>query len=334
MNKLLTVILTAMLVMSNIVTVEAREIYYEPTHIVKWLESKGCTFSTPPCWEGFADYNYKVEGKDVKYTNTLGYLRGIAYMYDTLTHVSDDKEFVRVAYKDFDDLVMTFEIDVANRQEFFIEAFMLYCTEEEEFKKVCNDLYDYIKNNVMAFVFTDVSENSWYRPYVEDVYYLGLMTGATDTLFKPNSYMTRGMIATVLHRMEGSTYMDYFPFFADLENNKYYTQAVVWCYSTGIIKGYNDCTFRPDRKVTREEMVTMLYNFARYKNVDVRGNCEVIARFKDYEQVSAYAKEPMEWAVQNGIISGKDNGTRIDPKGNTTRAECSKMLAQIYRVIY
>ena len=181
--------------------------------------------------------------------------------------------------------------------------------------------------------FEDVSEKQWYHTWIKEAYNLGLMTGATETLFKPNSNMNRGMVAIVFHRMEGSKKVEYSKVFPDVANNQYYTTSVLWAKANGVINGYTDGTFKPLKNVTREEMVTMIYNFAKYKGLDVKSEHN-IKYFNDYAKITQYAKAPLRWAVENELISGKDNGTRLDPLGTATRAECCKMLVQAYKVIY
>ena len=181
--------------------------------------------------------------------------------------------------------------------------------------------------------FEDVSEKQWYHTWIKEAYNLGLMTGATETLFKPNSNMNRGMVAIVFHRMEGSKKVEYSKVFPDVANNQYYTTSVLWAKANGVINGYTDGTFKPLKNVTREEMVTMIYNFAKYKGLDVKSEHN-IKYFNDYAKITQYAKAPLRWAVENELISGKDNGVRLDPLGTTTRAECCKMLVQAYKVIY
>ncbi len=332
MKKIIAMMIVFCSLISAVMPVRARVEFYEPTHIIKYLESKGCVFES-------ADYDmheddHVIEGNRVIYRNTLGYLRGMAYMYDALTHESDTDEFVSAAYADFDALVTSFEInDIENRRDMFAESFMLYCLNENEFGKTCSYLHRYMKNNVMKFRFDDVSVKDWYREVVEDAYYLGLMTGASDSLFKPMAKMNRAMVAVVFYRMEGSKKTSYKQLFSDVKNNEYYSQAITWAKENGVINGYKDGTFKPLRNVSREEMATMIYNFARYKGLNVRGNKAVAEGFSDCNQVSQYALEPMNWAIQNGIISGKDNGTRLDPLGTATRAECAKMLVEAYRLI-
>ncbi len=183
------------------------------------------------------------------------------------------------------------------------------------------------------FPFTDVSNKQWYYGVISEAYQLGLMTGASDSLFKPNANMNRGMVAIVFHRMEGSKKVEYSSIFPDVAKNQYYTTSVLWAKQTGVINGYKDGTFKPLRNVTREEMATMIYNFARYKGLDMSASKD-ITYFSDYAKITPYARVTLQWAVEKGLMSGKDNGTRLDPLGTATRAECSKMLVQAYKVIY
>ena len=189
------------------------------------------------------------------------------------------------------------------------------------------------KPALKPFPFTDVSNKQWYYGVINEAYQLGLMTGATETLFKPNANMNRGMVAIVFHRMEGSKKVEYSSIFPDVANKQYYTTSVLWAKQTGVINGYKDGTFKPLRNVSREEMATMIYNFARYKGLDMSASKD-ITYFDDYNKITPYAVGPLQWAVEKGLMSGKDNGTRLDPLGTATRAECSKMLVQAYKVIY
>jgi hypothetical protein len=145
--------------------------------------------------------------------------------------------------------------------------------------------------------------------------------------------MNRGMVAIVFHRMEGSKKVDFSKVFPDVANNQYYTTSVLWAKANGVINGYTDGTFKPLRNVSREEMATMIYNFAKYKGLNVKSNKD-ITYFNDYAKITPYARVTIAWAVENGLMSGKDNGVRLDPLGHATRAECCKMLVQAYKVIY
>ena len=89
----------------------------------------------------------------------------------------------------------------------------------------------------------------------------------------------------------------------------------------------------PLKNVTREEMATMIQRFAKYKGLDVASSKD-ITYFKDYADISTYAKQPIQWCVENGVLSCKYEATKVDPLGTATRAECAKMLVQAYKVIY
>lgn len=80
-------------------------------------------------------------------------------------------------------------------------------------------------------------------------------------------------------------------------------RRVRWAASEGIVDGYEDGTFGPDKTVTREQMATILYRYAQEKQYDVSGRNDLSA-FADAARVSAYAKEAMQWAVDAGLISG------------------------------
>ena len=190
-----------------------------------------------------------------------------------------------------------------------------------------------VKAKAKPFPFEDVFEGQWYYEHINEAYQLGLMTGATETLFKPTVSMNRGMVAIVLHRMEGEEKVPFAPIFPDVYDQQYFTTAVMWAKQTGIITGYNNGTFMPLKEVTREEMATMIQRFAKYKGLDVTSSKD-ITYFQDYADISTYAKAPIQWCVENGVLSGKFEGTKVDPLGTATRAECAKMLSQAYKAIY
>ena len=181
--------------------------------------------------------------------------------------------------------------------------------------------------------FSDVIGDMWYFDVVVEANKIGLMTGASETLFKPDANMNRAMATCVFHRMEGSPKITYKKVFSDVNTGQYYSAAVTWAKNKGVIKGYNDGTFKPIKSITREEMAIMIANFAKYKGVYKNSSYD-LSKFKDYKKVSSYAKESLQWCVEKGLLSGKDNGTRLDPLGTATRAECSKMLLNAYKMIY
>ena len=172
--------------------------------------------------------------------------------------------------------------------------------------------------------FTDVSEKDWFYGDVMFVYENGLMLGTSKTLFSPYGTATRGMMATILWRMEGSPAPKGKNSFTDVEAGKWYADAITWTAENSIFAGYGKDKFGPDDSITREQLAAIFYRYAGYKGYDltVKGNLD---KFKDADKVTDYAKMAMQWAVSSGLVKGK-SGNLLDPQGTATRAEIAAML--------
>ena len=172
--------------------------------------------------------------------------------------------------------------------------------------------------------FTDVSEKDWFYGDVMFVYENGLMLGTSKTLFSPHGTATRGMMATILWRMEGSPVPKGKNSFTDVEAEKWYADAITWTAENGIFAGYGKDKFGPDDPITREQLAAIFYRYADYKGYDltVKGNLD---KFKDADKITDYAKTAMQWAVGSGLMKGK-SGNLLDPQGTATRAEIAAML--------
>ena len=172
--------------------------------------------------------------------------------------------------------------------------------------------------------FTDVSEKDWFYGDVMFVYENGLMLGTSKTLFSPHGTATRGMMATILWRMEGSPAPKGKNSFTDVEAGKWYADAITWTAENGIFAGYGKEKFGPDDPITREQLAAIFYRYADYKGYDltVKGNLD---KFKDADKITDYAKTAMQWAVGSGLMKGK-SGNLLDPQGTATRAEIAAML--------
>ena len=172
--------------------------------------------------------------------------------------------------------------------------------------------------------FTDVSEKDWFYGDVMFVYENGLMLGTSKTLFSPHGTATRGMMATILWRMEGSPAPKGKNSFTDVEDGKWYADAITWTAENGIFAGYGKDKFGPDDPITREQLAAIFYRYADYKGYDltVKGNPDT---FKDADKITDYAKTAMQWAVGSGLVKGK-SGNLLDPQGTATRAEIAAML--------
>ena len=174
--------------------------------------------------------------------------------------------------------------------------------------------------------FKDVSETVWYYNSVKYCYDNGIIMGTTDTTFSPNNNLTRANLVTILWRMEGNQKVSGSLKFSDVKSQEYYYDAVNWAASKGIVNGYEDGKFRPNNNITREQLATILMNYARYKGKDTRERTD-LNKFVDNKGISSYAKDSISWAVAKNVMSGKVNGTRIDPAGTASRAEAAAMIA-------
>ena len=172
--------------------------------------------------------------------------------------------------------------------------------------------------------FTDVSEKDLFYGDVMFVYENGLMPGTSSTLFSPHGTATRGMMATILWRMEGSPAPKGKNRFADVEAGERYADAITWTVENGIFTGDGKDKFGPDDPITREQLAAIFYRYADYKGYDltVKGNPDT---FKDADKITDYAKAAMQWAVGSGLMKGK-SGNLLDPQGTATRAEIAAML--------
>ncbi len=169
--------------------------------------------------------------------------------------------------------------------------------------------------------FTDVTEDSWYSEAVRYVYENNLMMGTGENTFNPNDMTTRGMIVTILHRLEGSPAAGANSF-TDLED-KYYANAVAWASENNIASGYGNDKFGPEDSITREQLAAILMNYAKYKGYDITAKAD-LSRFEDSNDISSWARDALSWANAEGLIQGDNNN--LMPAGNATRAQVAAIL--------
>ena len=151
------------------------------------------------------------------------------------------------------------------------------------------------------------------------------MIGMGGAKFQPDTEMSRAMLVTVLYRIAGEPSVKGTAPFRDVEKNSWYTNAVIWAAENGIVKGVNTTTFAPNDQITREQIVTILYRFAKFRGLDVGDTTDLAKKFTDAARVSDYAKEALSWAVAVGIINGMPDNT-IAPQNSATRAEVATIL--------
>ena len=183
----------------------------------------------------------------------------------------------------------------------------------------------FTQNQSGTLPFTDVKTGDWFYEAVQYVYDKGMMTGVSADRFAPASTTTRGMIVTILYRLENEPAVSGDLPFTDVERGAWYANAVAWAAANDIVNGTSATTFAPNSPITREQMATMLYRFAQYKGMDAVTLQENLTGYPDGGQVSDYAIPAMNWAVGQGLIAGMENGTLV-PQGSATRAQVATIL--------
>ena len=171
--------------------------------------------------------------------------------------------------------------------------------------------------------FTDVKETDWFYDAVGYAYENGMMSGTGNNQFSPNVTTTRGMIVTILYRLEGSPAVSTASF-DDVATGEYYANGVSWAAANGVVSGYGNNLFGPNDPITREQMATILHRYAQHKEYETTVSGDV-SSFTDGASVSSYAVEPMNWAVGTGLLSGVGNNM-LNPTGNATRAQAATIL--------
>ena len=184
-------------------------------------------------------------------------------------------------------------------------------------------------------LFSDVTEDMW--SYNSIVYAVkeGYMNGVGGDRFDPEGPLTRAMVATVLWRREGSPAPSAPSRFSDVPSGEWYTDAVAWAKETGVVKGLTETAFGPDEYITREQLATMLFRFSSTAPVSVPERAD-LEPFADDEKVSDWAGEPLEWAVEAGLIKGTD-GNRLAPDGFATREQFAAIIERYdgsFKLVY
>ena len=174
-------------------------------------------------------------------------------------------------------------------------------------------------------VFRDIREKDWYYPAVDFVYNNNLFGGTASNTFSPNVPMTRAMFVTVLYRLEKEPAVGTGGQFSDVQNSSlYYFNAVTWANANNIVLGYSNGTFGPNDPITREQMATIIYRYAEYRQRDMSSPGSTFSSFPDTGNVSSYAVSAMRWAVSWGIINGSDG--RLLPRNTASRAQVAQII--------
>ena len=178
-------------------------------------------------------------------------------------------------------------------------------------------------SSIDSTIFSDVTKSDW---FCEDVRYVqenALMNGISETEFSPFGLTTRGMIATILWRLEGEP-IEVGKNFDDVSKDAYYYNAIAWALNNKIVNGYSETIFAPNDTATRDQLTTIMYRYASYKKYDISKEAE-LDKYVDKDQISEYAVKSIRWANANGIISGTSANT-LSPKDNVQRCQVAAIL--------
>ncbi|MDD4389564.1 MAG: S-layer homology domain-containing protein [Eubacteriales bacterium] len=184
--------------------------------------------------------------------------------------------------------------------------------------------------------YSDVKESSWYYDAVRYVSANELMNGTTDTAFNPGAKTTRGMIVTILWRMENEPKVSTGMTFADVKSGKYYYDAIAWACEKGIVSGYSAEQFAPEDSITREQLAVILYNYAASKGYnmvvsgtpsrDASGDLPAnLSAFSDAGMIHKWGKEALSWANTEGLINGTGSNF-LNPLGDAQRSQVAAIL--------
>ena len=179
--------------------------------------------------------------------------------------------------------------------------------------------------------FTDVKSGDWFYEAVQYVYDKGMMTGVSADRFAPASTTTRGMIVTILYRLENEPAVSGGSAFTDVENGAWYADAVAWAAANDIVNGTSATTFAPNSPITREQMAAILYRYAAYKGYDVSQKAD-LSGYTDAASISGYAKDALAWANAQKLITGVTD-TTLNPQGSATRAQVATILMRLCETV-
>ena len=182
---------------------------------------------------------------------------------------------------------------------------------------------------VIDLPFADVTEDAWYAGPVQFVYEQGLMTGVSETDFGPNFTTTRGMIVTMLYRLQGEPEVGDGTF-SDVNADAYYADAVTWAAENGIVSGYGSGNFGPNDAITREQLAAILYRYCEAMRYEISARSDLSA-YSDADSISSWATDVISWAHAMGLINGVSK-TELAPQATATRAQVAAILERFLTI--
>ena len=252
------------------------------------------------------------------------------YKFDTLNNIFDEKSTIdidtaisKAKAVTLDNYIYT--IISKKSDEKIIVKKKQYKSEENPNKPNTDPLPEPEKE----LPFTDVKKSDWSYKAIKYMYNNKYISGTTSTTFSPKMKLTRGMLVTILHNMEGKPNVSGKSKFPDVQNtNEYYYSAVKWASKNNIVNGYNNGKFGPNDPITREQLAVMLNQYSIYKGTYKKTNAD-FTKFSDSNKISDFAKWGMNWAVGTGVITGTTEKTLI-PQGTASREEAAAMIYKYF----
>ncbi len=173
---------------------------------------------------------------------------------------------------------------------------------------------------VKEMTFTDISADDWFYTAVEYLYNVDIMNGTSATTFSPEKELNRATVVTILYRLENEPAASASGTFSDVSADEWYTAAVEWAASVGLVNGYGDGTYAPLKAVSRQELAIIIYRYAEFKGITIN---EASASLSENAVVSDWALESVEWAVSEGLlVEGED----INASVSANRAEVAALI--------
>lgn len=182
---------------------------------------------------------------------------------------------------------------------------------------------------VIDLPFMDVADDAWYAGPVQFVYEQGLMTGVSETDFGPNLTTTRGMIVTMLYRLQGEPEVGEGSF-TDVNPDAYYADAVTWAAENDIVSGYGNGSFGANDAITREQLAAILYRYCEAMGYDTSARAD-LSGYSDADTISSWASDVISWANAMGLINGMSE-TELAPKATATRAQVAAILERFLTI--
>ena len=182
--------------------------------------------------------------------------------------------------------------------------------------------------------FQDVILGKFYYEAIRWLHSHGIIKGMTESEFGLKEPADRAMVVAMLYRLEGEPEVTGTSEFSDVKKGSYYEKAVIWAEQNYLVTGYPDGTFRPKQKISREELIKILYSYNEFKGKDSAGSAD-LSQFSDSDQLHNYAKNPMRWAIDNGIVEGyNEYGKKLmKPAAETRRSEMATLLYRVHNLI-